>query len=215
MRWVCPFLIFFLPNARDRRQWKGGLLGLFALFYLIAAGRMPNATSVSLFNFFLPNGRDQRQWKGAILLPCRPMPHTLPPPLMTSTFLIIHLLPPMTAWFFIILFWTDECDWRQQGRRRRPTTTRRRGILPWHCLFRLCHYQCCIFIPHQRQQWLRGDDFFFGFFISTILCLSLYLLPYVASKHLTIGFIISTKFQIGHCWLLSVTDSNSGTKSLR
>ena len=68
---LCHFFI-------RRRRWQ-----LFALFYLIAAGRMPNATSVSLFNFFLPNGRDRRQWKGAILLPCRPMPHTLPPPLMT------------------------------------------------------------------------------------------------------------------------------------
>ena len=130
-------------------------------------------------------------------------------------FIIIHLLLPMLAWSFIILFWTDECDWRQQGRRRRPTTTRRRGILPWHCLFWLCHHRCCIFIPHQRQQWLRGDDFFFGFFISTILCLSLYLIPHVASKHLTIGFIIITKFQISYCWLLSVTYSNSDTKSLR
>ncbi len=114
----------------------------------------------------------------------------------------------MLAWSFIILFWTDECDWQQQGRRRIPTTTRRRSILPWHCLFWLCHYQCCIFIPHQWQQWLRGDDFFFGFFISTILCLSLYLIPHVASKHLTIGFIIITKFQISlgwcepiRCWL--------------
>ena len=97
----------------------------------------------------------------------------------------------------------------------RPTTMRRRRILHWHFLVRLCHHRCCIFPPHQRQQWLRGDDFFFGFFISTILCLSLYLLPHVASKHLTIGFIIITKFQFSYCWLLSVTDSNSDTKSLR
>ena len=27
MQRVCPFLIFFLPNGRDRRQWKGGSSG--------------------------------------------------------------------------------------------------------------------------------------------------------------------------------------------
>ncbi len=48
------------------------------------------------------------------ILPLRPMPPTLPPTLMTSC-CIIHLLPSMTVWSFIILFWTDECDRGQQG----------------------------------------------------------------------------------------------------
>ncbi len=44
-------------------------------------------------------------------------------------------------------------------------------------------------------------------FISSILCLSLYLLPLVASKHLTIGFIIFSAFLISYCLLLSSTEA--------
>ena len=103
------------------------------------------------------------------------------------------------------------------------TTTR------WNCFLFLM--MCCFIgmrtvwlgCPHHFQLRIRlAFNFSFYFsspnkctisvyyyawsFISSILCLWLYLFPLVASKHLTTGFIIFSAFKIGYCLLLSGTE---------
>ncbi len=103
------------------------------------------------------------------------------------------------------------------------TTTR------WNCFLFLM--MCCFIgmrtvwlgCPHHFQLRIRlAFNFSFCFFspnkctisvyyyarsfISSMICLWLYLFPLVASKHLTTGFTIFSAFKIGYCLLLSGTE---------